>query len=80
MVVVPSRSESFGLVALEAAACGVPVVAAAVLVRPHTRKIKGVRDSKTLSAVVAKAMATDPDKRYQTMDELRQRVELLMQE
>ncbi|MHB8244602.1 MAG: glycosyltransferase [Acidimicrobiales bacterium] len=28
--IVPSRSESFGLVALEAAACGVPVVAAAV--------------------------------------------------
>ena len=30
LVVVPSRTESFGLVALEAAACGVPVVAAAV--------------------------------------------------
>jgi D-inositol-3-phosphate glycosyltransferase len=28
--VVPSHSESFGLVALEAAACGVPVVAASV--------------------------------------------------
>ena len=30
MCIVPSRSESFGLVALEAAACGTPVVAASV--------------------------------------------------
>jgi D-inositol-3-phosphate glycosyltransferase len=30
LVLVPSHSESFGLVALEAAACGTPVVAASV--------------------------------------------------
>jgi D-inositol-3-phosphate glycosyltransferase len=30
VVLIPSRSESFGLVALESAACGVPVVASAV--------------------------------------------------
>jgi ribonuclease HII len=39
-----------------------PVFAAAVLVRPHTRKIAGVRDSKTLSAL-QRARVVDEVKR-----------------
>ena len=40
-----------------------PVVAAAVLVKPHTRKVKGVRDSKTLSAA----------QRIRVVDEIKER-------
>ena len=36
-----------------------PVVAAAVLVKPNTRKIKGVRDSKTLSAAQRERVVDD---------------------
>lgn len=36
-----------------------PVVAAAVLVKPHTRKIRGVRDSKTLSARQRESLVDD---------------------
>jgi ribonuclease HII len=38
--------------------CG-PVVAAAVIVRPHCRQIAGVRDSKTLSASQREALAPE---------------------
>ncbi len=68
VVLVPSRSESFGLVALEAAACGTPVVASAVggllsLVSDHeTGRLIDGRDPHDYARAVA-ALLDAPDRR-----------------
>jgi D-inositol-3-phosphate glycosyltransferase len=68
VVLVPSRSESFGLVALEAAACGTPVVASAVggllsLVLDHqTGRLIDGRDPHDYARAAA-AIIENPDRR-----------------
>jgi D-inositol-3-phosphate glycosyltransferase len=65
VVLAPSRSESFGLVALEAAACGVPVVASAVggllsLVDDgRTGRLIDGRDPTDYARAVAEILADD---------------------
>lgn len=66
LVVVPSHSESFGLVAIEAAACGTPVVAADVGGLPRAVGPGGVlvrgRETGVWAAVIADLLA-DPARR-----------------
>lgn len=67
VVLVPSRSESFGLVALEAAACGVPVVASDVgglrtVVRDgRTGVLVDSRDPSSFAAAAAELLG-DPER------------------
>ncbi len=68
--IVPSRSESFGLVALEAAACGTPVVAAAVgglkslVDHRRTGFLVGSREPVAFARAVD-ALLRDPDRAMQ---------------
>jgi D-inositol-3-phosphate glycosyltransferase len=65
VVLVPSRSESFGLVALEAAACGTPVVASAVgglltlVDHGHTGFLVQSRDPEVFAAYADEILGND---------------------
>ena len=65
-MLVPSRSESFGLVALEAAACGTPVVAAGVgglltlVDHGHTGFLVPGRDPEVFASYTDEILGNEP--------------------
>jgi D-inositol-3-phosphate glycosyltransferase len=80
VAVVPSHRESFGLVALEALACGVPVVATAVgglpeiVVDGETGILVPPRDPESLAKALL-ALLTDEQRRQRLADGARRRAE-----
>ena len=81
LVVVPSHSESFGLVALEAQACGTPVVAAAVgglrevVADGRTGRLVEGRDPRQYAAAIAEILAADPASHREMRRAARRRAE-----
>jgi glycosyltransferase involved in cell wall biosynthesis len=76
LFVLSSRHESQSLVALEAAACGCPVVGTAVGVLPElldTAQVAPVGDARALAAAMTAMIANPPD-RARAAGETRERV------
>ena len=84
LVAVPSHNESFGLVALEAQACGTPVVAAAVggLVTAVQNEVSGVlvdgHDPQDWARVLAKLLAAPSRRLRLSVGAVPARVQLLL--
>lgn len=83
LVVMPSHYESFGIVALEAMACGVPVITtdvagiSTILDEEHTSLVTGVNNPLSLASLIEetleneakhKKIATDISKKVQDLD------------
>jgi len=81
VVVVPSHTESFGLVALEAQACGTPVVAASVgglrdvVAHGRTGYLVDGHDPAAFADAIARVLAAPPEERGRMRQAARERAE-----